>query len=291
MELLQLRYFMVIAKYQSFTKAAAELMVSQPALSKTIKSLEDQLGAKLFDRRGKSVQLNRAGEVFYRSVSKSLNAIDDAALSVSDMAHAATGKLHLLVQAATTFFVNLYISFHKKYPNIKLYISNYLQNEQLLANDYDVHIHATFGNISLKDSAELLTERFVLAVPPENPLAQKKCIELAEAEPYPFIASSDRFFIEDTCRRAGFAPDIAFQCDNGYTYNTLLEHNLGCTIVPEITIAHTLPKNLVIVPFVNPEVRRTLVLSCNSNRYITKAAELFRAEAMLYTAKYAQISG
>ena len=63
MELLQLRYFCVVAKHQNMTKAAAELMISQPALSKTIASLEKELGTPLFVRRNRSIFLNRAGEI------------------------------------------------------------------------------------------------------------------------------------------------------------------------------------------------------------------------------------
>jgi len=286
MELLQLRYFMVIAKYQSFTKAASELMVSQPALSKTIKSLEDQLGTKLFERRGKSVQLNRTGELFYETVSRSINSLDDAILVVSDMARTETGTLHILVSAASTFFVDLYIDFHRKYPNIRIYISNYVQNEQLLANDYDIIIHASPGNVAYKESYRLISERFVLAVPPDNPLAGRSSIDLSEAEPFPFITSSDRKLTENACRRAGFIPNVIFQCDNGFTYNTLLESNLGCTIIPEITLVHSMPKNLVKVPFTNPEIWREIILSCNSNRYVTRAAQLFRAEALAYASKF-----
>ena len=68
MELLQLRYFCVVAKHQNMTKAAAELMISQPALSKTIASLEKELGTPLFVRRNRSIFLNRAGEILYQKI-------------------------------------------------------------------------------------------------------------------------------------------------------------------------------------------------------------------------------
>ena len=63
MELLQLRYFCVVAKHQNMTKAAAELMISQPALSKTIASLEKELELRLFDRTTRDVRLTRSGEL------------------------------------------------------------------------------------------------------------------------------------------------------------------------------------------------------------------------------------
>ena len=88
MELLQLRYFCVVAKHQNMTKAAAELMISQPALSKTIIALEKELGippcltgvtAPFF--------LNRAGEIFYQKIDQGINLIDDTVSEVGELSN------------------------------------------------------------------------------------------------------------------------------------------------------------------------------------------------------------
>ena len=75
MELLQLRYFCTVAHYQSVTRAAAELMISQPALSKSLRNLETELGVKLFDRTGRGIQLNSTGNYFYREVVSALSGL------------------------------------------------------------------------------------------------------------------------------------------------------------------------------------------------------------------------
>ena len=62
MELFQLRYFLTVAKYENFSKAADELLVSQPSISKAIMQLEQELGVQLFDRNGKRIKLNNAGK-------------------------------------------------------------------------------------------------------------------------------------------------------------------------------------------------------------------------------------
>ena len=87
MELLQLRYFCVVAKHQNVTKAAAELMISQPSLSKTLKALEREVGQALFERRGKYIRLNRQGEIFYENISKSLMLLDDTVQALSETSH------------------------------------------------------------------------------------------------------------------------------------------------------------------------------------------------------------
>ena len=84
MELLQLRYFCVIAQCQNLTQAAEKLRVSQPALSKTLKSIETQLGVPLFDRVGRHIRLNAVGEMFYRKAAESLRVLDEGAQEQAD---------------------------------------------------------------------------------------------------------------------------------------------------------------------------------------------------------------
>ena len=98
MELLQLRYFCVVAKHQNMTKAAAELMISQPALSKTIASLEKELGTPLFVRRNRSIFLNRAGEILYQKIDQSINLIDDTVSEIRELSNEPFGNVRLLVR-------------------------------------------------------------------------------------------------------------------------------------------------------------------------------------------------
>ena len=135
MELLQLRYFCTVAHYQSVTRAAAELMISQPALSKTIRNLEREVGVPLFERRGKYIQLNRMGELFYSQVRHALNTLDDGVSKLSDMSDAPSGEVHLLVQGASNFLSDLYLAFHAQYPYVHLRLSNHTQSDQLQLSD------------------------------------------------------------------------------------------------------------------------------------------------------------
>ena len=103
MELLQLRYFCVVAKHQNMTKAAAELMISQPALSKTIASLEKELGTPLFVRRNRSIFLNRAGEILYQKIDQSINLIDDTVSEIRELSNEPFGNVRLLVLSASSY--------------------------------------------------------------------------------------------------------------------------------------------------------------------------------------------
>ena len=277
MELLQLRYFCMVAKYQNMTKAAAELMISQPALSKTISALEKEIGTPLFERRSRSIYLNRAGELFYQKVDQSIKELDDTVREIRELSNEPFGHIKLLVLAASTYMPNLYIAIHKKYPNIKLLLSNYIRSEHLFMYDCDFCITAgdsytpMVGNCLVR----LLTERFVLAVHKDHPLAGRSSIHLKETAPYPFIASNRKEDLEYYCLKAGFRPNIIAECDNGTTYETLLRNNMGITVLPEITLGSILPDEIVCIPLTFPILERTVNLAYDSRKKMSQACRLF----------------
>ena len=93
MELTQLRYFKKVAKTEHITKAAEELHITQPALSRTISRLEEQVGVRLFDRNNNKIRLNSFGYVFLKRVERAFSELDDGLKEVSDMYSLDKGKI------------------------------------------------------------------------------------------------------------------------------------------------------------------------------------------------------
>ncbi|WP_040380328.1 LysR family transcriptional regulator [Enterocloster hominis (ex Hitch et al. 2024)] len=284
MELLQLRYFCVVAKHQNMTKAAAELMISQPALSKTISALEKELGTPLFVRRNRSIFLNRAGEIFYQKIDQSINLIDDTVSEVRELSNEPFGNVRLLVLSASSYMPGFYIAFHQRYPFIKLQLSNYIRYEHMFMYDCDFCITADAGFTPLAGNnvIPILTERFVLAVQKQHPLAGRESIHLKEAAPYPFVASNRREDLEFYCLKAGFRPNIIAECDNGTTYETFLRNGVGISVVPEITLGSVLPEDIVCIPLTYPVIERTISLTYDSRRRMSNAGQLFLQFCMEY---------
>lgn len=284
MELLQLRYFCVVAKHQNMTKAAAELMISQPALSKTIAALEKELGTPLFVRRNRSIFLNRAGEIFYQKIDQSINLIDDTVSEVRELSNEPFGNVRLLVLSASSYMPGFYIAFHQRYPFIKLQLSNYIRYEHMFMYDCDFCITADAGFTPLAGNSviPILTERFVLAVQKQHPLAGRESIHLKEAAPYPFVASNRREDLEFYCLKAGFRPNIIAECDNGTTYETFLRNGVGISVVPEITLGSVLPEDIVCIPLTCPVIERTISLTYDSRRRMSNAGQLFLQFCMEY---------
>ena len=284
MELLQLRYFCVVAKHQNMTKAAAELMISQPALSKTIASLEKELGTPLFVRRNRSIFLNRVGEILYQKIDQSINLIDDTVSEIRELSNEPFGNVRLLVLSASSYMPGFYIAFHQRYPFIKLQLSNYIRYEHLFMYDCDFCITADAGFTPLAGNCvvPILTERFVLAVQKQHPLAGRGSIHLKEAAPYPFVASNRREDLEFYCLKAGFRPNIIAECDNGTTYEAFLRGGVGISVVPEITLGSVLPEDIVCIPLTYPVIERTISLTYDSRRRMSNAGQLFLQFCMEY---------
>ena len=284
MELLQLRYFCVVAKHQNMTKAAAELMISQPALSKTIASLEKELGTPLFVRRNRSIFLNRAGEILYQKIDQSINLIDDTVSEIRELSNEPFGNVRLLVLSASSYMPGFYIAFHQRYPFIKLQLSNYIRYEHMFMYDCDFCITADAGFTPLAGNCvvPILTERFVLAVQKQHPLAGRGSIHLKEAAPYPFVASNRREDLEFYCLKAGFRPNIIAECDNGTTYEAFLRGGVGISVVPEITLGSVRPEDIVCIPLTYPVIERTISLTYDSRRRMSNAGQLFLQFCMEY---------
>ena len=118
------KVFYYVAKNQNITQAANELMVSQPAISKSIKVLEDELNTKLFNRKNNGVSLTNAGEIIYNKIKKSIELIISAEEDLKSLNNMEKGTINIgagntIIQKYLIFYIE---EFHKKYPNIDIKI-------------------------------------------------------------------------------------------------------------------------------------------------------------------------
>lgn len=127
------RIFYVVAKHKNITRAAEELMISQPAISKCIKSLEEQLGGVLFIRTKRGVVLTEEGKEFYKYIKQALEFIHNAESKFSDMLNLDIGTIRIGCSTTLTkqFLMPYLEKFHKKYPKIKIEIETHISGELL----------------------------------------------------------------------------------------------------------------------------------------------------------------
>lgn len=210
MELLQLKYFQTVARLEHMTKAAEELHIAQPALSKTISRLEQDVGVPLFDRQNRQIRLNQFGKIFLEHVESALLSLEEGKRQVLEQAGLERGRLFL---ATTNHKCDAEVidSFLSMYPNINLRLTQIPTEEEKL--DLLLNGKADFCITSLPveheevDSMPFLTEEIFLAVPPGHRFADRQSIDLIEAAAEPFISlkegNSFRELTNGFCREAG----------------------------------------------------------------------------------------
>lgn len=125
------RVFYTVANTKNITKAAEELMISQPAISKSIKNLEEQLGGQLFIRTKRGVILTDEGKEFYNYISRAMEYISNAENKFTDLINLNTGTIKIGVSATLTkeFLIPYLEKFHEKYPKIDIQIVTNLSSE------------------------------------------------------------------------------------------------------------------------------------------------------------------
>lgn len=281
MEFLQLQYFRKVAELEHMTKAAEELHIAQPALSKTISRLEEDVGVPLFDRKGRQIRLNAYGKAFLRKVDTALQALEDGRKEVQDMAGLERGRIFV---ATTTHkcFSDAIGDFIARHPGARLHISQASETEKigkLRKGELDLCI--TFPPIRQPDieGIPFLTERILLAVPHGHPFAGRSSIRLAEAAAEPFICLKPenpfRTMTDDFCRQAGFAPNIVCEVDEHSAVGHFLRAGIGIAFLPE-NLLEKFDAPFHVLEIVEPECIRTYQIAWMRNRYLSAAACEFR---------------
>src|SRR5262249_40871751 len=122
MDLLQLRYFQTVARYEHMTQAARELMIAQPSLSQTIARLEEELGVPLFDRQGRHIRLNQFGRTFLQRVERIFTELEDGRRELADLAGLEQGRVALSI-FSTPLLADLLSAFRVEYPRVSFRLS------------------------------------------------------------------------------------------------------------------------------------------------------------------------
>ena len=172
----ELEYILCIAKYQNLTKAAQELYISQPTLTKHLQKLEREMGTKLFSRSGNSYTPTFAGRKYMGYARKILQIRQDWEKELKDLTENNEGELNVAfpLMRSTCMVPQIMTSFFQKYPKVKVNILEeaYSIQEKLLLNDQldfgifnEVHKHPKLEYELLKK------EEILLIMPPEHPLA------------------------------------------------------------------------------------------------------------------------
>jgi DNA-binding transcriptional LysR family regulator len=281
MELRHLRYFVAVAEQKGFREASRFLHVSQPAISKTLTYLEQELGIKLFARSGRTVRLTPQGEVFYQETLRTLKQSDYAAEAAQRAARGEIGTLTLgFCSVATAGFLPSIIRKYKELlPGVRLLLRemNPLQQEAAFSQG-EIDVGVTRPPFAKKLARELevktiLREPLLVAVPASYAVTSKKIkIESLSEEPFILFHRDGAPNVYDAilgmCQKRGFAPKVAYESDMMQTTFTLVAGGQGIAIVPMCTL-NLRPEGVRFLRLQPDEYRADLVLAWPKNSQST----------------------
>lgn len=274
MDILQLKYFLVAAEYEHMTKAAQSLHIAQPALSQSIKHLEEELGVILFERKNRSIRLNASGKLLQSEVQPIINALDSLPSRLKEAEKQASHTIQLNILAASALITQSIISFKKSYPEVNFRL---LQNSD--EADFDICISCVGSNKIPKDSILLIKEKILLAVPSISKYTNLKSISLKQVKDEGFISFSGakpfRTICDDYCKQVGFKPKIIFESDNQEAIKNLIESDLGIAFWPEYTWGRLKSNNSALITICEPECSRIIYAIRNENSINSEYANVF----------------
>ena len=242
MNLKHLSYFVDISKRESFTKAADDIYVSQSALSKSVKSLEQELNVTLIDRTSKSFNLTEEGRILYVEGEKLLQYIDESQDKIIEKIHRSRRRLRIGVPPviSTVYFSQLLFRFIKQYPNIELEISevgaNIVQN-QINAGNIDIGVVILpIINTDNYHIIPAMSSDNALIVNKDHPLASRDEVDFKELEHEDFLILDRTYMLHDriikNCEIAGFYPHITTESSQWDFLAEMVAYNQGISILP-----------------------------------------------------------
>lgn len=262
MDLLQLKYFQVTSKHENITRAADELFISQPALSKMIRNLEQELGVKLFDRIGKHIVLNQFGKKFLRRVNQSLSALDQGIAEIREMKQDQIEIITLYVAVGSMLLPRLVQEFRIDFPNIRF---NLTQHQIQVRRGQAYAFAITSEKMEGHQHIVLLEEEIMLGIPKAHPLSAMDQVALNDLEHEKFVSlttgnslrkTTDQFFAN-----LKYEPDIVFESDDPATVRGLIQSGLGISFIPSVLWRQSVTDEITLLHISEPVCTRTIYLS------------------------------
>jgi len=286
MELQQLRYFCAIADTGSFTRAARQTHVSQPSLSQQIRMLEDELGTRLIDRLGRTVQLTELGRSFLPRARAVLRDLEAARSDVVERKASICGPIFVGVipTIAPYFLPPILATFSRKYPEARVTVVEEITPlllERIRAGTMDVAIAALPLQARSHDfqTFPLMAEKLYAVLPKRHALAKRRTVSLGELQDDPFVLLRDGHCFRETafaaCKRARLNPKIIFESGQFSSILSMVGAGLGVSIVPAMAVEKR--TGCRYVPLGDERAARTIGAVTLNGRSPTRANEAFLA--------------
>lgn len=299
MDILRLTYFIEVAKQLSFTKAAKVLHVSQPSISKMVRSLEDELGVTLIDRSARRIKLTDAGQTLYERGLKIVDSLKNVAADLDDLTKGQKGSIRIGIppMVETSFFAIAIGEFKKKYPNIIIDLVE-VGSKVVEAMVENGEIDIGVVMLPLKSKADFSMFAFVkdpiwLIVHPEHRLAGRELVHITDLKDEPIVMFRKDFALHDhileKCHEHGFRPKVLCESSQWDFMVEIVAAKLGVALLPKV-VCDKLGKGVITALPIAEEIspwhlaviwKKGTYLSFAAREWIKYVACLFEVEAEL----------
>jgi len=277
----QLETFLEVARHASFSRAAEKRFRTQPAISSQIRSLEEEVGSKLFDRSGGKVALTAPGKVFQKFAAETLAARKQVVTAIAETERVPRGEIVVSANEGTCLHIlpEVFASFKKQYPDVSVSVkrADYVQILDWVADNT-----VDFGVVSLPVSDNRLTtllihsDELVAITPPKHPLARQKSVTIAHVAAYPLVlpkAGHTRDTLEDLFHERRLKPQVTMELDSSELLKRFVAADVGVGFISRSHVAEDVRADaLAAIPLSDARIVRDLALTFRKDKALSRAA-------------------
>jgi len=275
-----LRTFVEVARRQGFTRASETLHVTQPAISKVVKALEDELGTPLLHRERRRVKLTDAGRIVLERAQGVLDSLRVIEEEVVELAALRRGRLRMGMPpiVGVTFFPPLLAEFHQAHPGILLELREEGSHHiEALVMDRELDVGAVVLPTDEKAFGTLpfVRDELRAVLHPSHPLARRPAVALRELAGTPFVLYRPEFALHghilQACRRAGFKPTVVSESSHWDFIVAMVAANIGVALLPSTICRRLPPRQVRSVPMTAPVIPWNVALIWRRDRHLPPA--------------------
>jgi LysR family hydrogen peroxide-inducible transcriptional activator len=282
-DLQALEHFIVLARTRNFTRAAAELHLSQPALSRAIQRLEDALGQPLFERKPREVVLTDLGEVLRERGLQILKLMEDTFAELSEASRKPRIRLGAIPTIAPYLLPTVLSTFAEQQPEVSVVVQEDTTEsliKRCLHGEIDLAIVALPIQAKGLEVEALFSEELFLVVPPGHALERKATVTIESVTGYPFVMLNEAHCLSEQiasfCRRQSVQPVVVERTSQLATVQELVALNHGVSIVPDMARKIDLSDRRFYRSLSGERPQRTVALMWNPGRFQSRAVKALR---------------
>ncbi len=283
MTLNQLLYFQSVARNQHFRQASSELNISQPSLSRSVSSLEEELGIILFERAGRNIRLTKYGQIFLEHADRILSEVD---IAQERMKQLAGSKGHVDVAyvfpLSSSYIPHMARQFLKKDKNGKITFSFYQRNTTdliagLKADKYDIIFCSYVENEPNIQFIPVIHQKMKIITPLDHPLSKKGYAELSDLERFPVIGyektSGLGCFTNQFYKAHSIEPHFVCESPDEQSISALVAEDFGIAFVADVE--QIADGRVCILPLKDMDLNHTVYLAYKKDHYLISAVKDF----------------